>query len=99
MLKFFMTFLSQPIRTITATESATGTSTVFHSVDTTSTYLLACTNSEIHRPEDMCGGGDGSQPLPAFSFEAPTTPPPLGTNGIKNVNETHLASPYLSHSI
>ena len=65
----------------------TGISTVFHTVDTTTTYLLACTNSEIHRPEDMCGGGDGSQPLPAFSFEAPTTPPPLGTNRIKNVNK------------
>ena len=64
----------------------TGISTVFHTVDTTTTYLLACTNSEIHRPEDMCGG-DASQPLAAFSFEAPTTPPPLGTNRIKNVNK------------
>ena len=87
MYNFLMTFLSQPFRTITATESVTGISTVFHTVDTTTTYLLACTNSEIHRPEDMCGGGDGSQPLPAFSFEAPTTPPPLGTNRIKNVNK------------
>ena len=87
MLKFLMTFPSQRFRTITATESATGISTVFQTVDTTTTYLLACTNSEIHRPEDMCGGGDGSQPLPAFSFEAPTTPPPLGTNRIKKVNK------------
>ena len=47
---------------------------MFHTVDTTTTYLLACTNREIHRPEDMCGGGDGSQPLLAFSFEAPTDP-------------------------
>ena len=83
MLKFLMPFLLQLFRTITATESMTGISTVFHTVDTTTTYLLACTNSEIHRPEDMCGGGDGSQPLPAFSFEAPTTRPPLGTNRIK----------------
>ena len=81
-----MTFLSQPFRTITATESVTGISTVFHTVDTTTTYLLACTNREIQKPEDMCGGGDGSQPLPAFSFEAPT-PPPLGTTGERNVNK------------
>ena len=87
MYNFLMTFLSQPFRTITATESVTGISTVFHTVDTTTTYLLACTNSEIHRPEDMCGGGDASQPLAAFSFEAPTTPPPLGTNRIENVNK------------
>ena len=80
MLKILMTFLSKPFRTITATKSVTGISTVFHTVDTTTTYLLACTNREIHKSEDMCGGGDGSQPLPAFSFEAPTTPPPLGTN-------------------
>ena len=93
MLKILMTFLSKPFRTITATESATGISTVFQTVDTTTTYLLACTNSEIHRPEDMCGGGDGSQPLPAFSFEAPTTPPPLGTNRINNVNKnSHITN-------
>ena len=81
-----MTFPSQRFRTITATESATGISTVFQTVDTMTTYLLACTNSEIHRPEDMCGGGDASQPLAAFSFEAPTTPP-LGTHSIRNVNK------------
>ena len=80
MLKILMTFLSKPFRTITATKSVTGISTVFHTVDTTTTYLLACTNREIHKPEAMCGGGDGSQPLPAFSFEAP-----LGTNRTKNV--------------
>ena len=86
MMKIVKSFLSKPFRSITATESVTGISTVFHTVDTTTTYLLACTNREIHRREDMCGGDDGSQPLPAFSFEAPTTRPPLGTNRIKNLN-------------
>ena len=52
------------------TESAP-VGTVTQTVATTTTYLLACTNSEIHKQEDMCGGGSG--PMPVFSFEAPGT--------------------------
>ena len=43
-----------------------------HTVPTTTTYLVQCTNSEIHSNDNMCGGGEGSFPI--FSFEAPTTP-------------------------
>ena len=43
-----------------------------HTVPTTTTYLVQCTNSEIHSNNNMCGGGEGSFPI--FSFEAPTTP-------------------------
>ena len=58
-------------RDIIVTESAP-TSTMTHTVQTTSTYLVQCTNSEIHNNDNMCGGGDGSFPI--FSYEAPTTP-------------------------
>ena len=50
---------------------------MIQTVPTTTTYLLACTNSDIHQPEDMCGGGGDDAanfPMPIFSFEAPTTP-------------------------
>ena len=59
------------------TEFNTGTSTVTQTVPTTTTNLLACTNSDIHKAEDMCSvGGDGSFPI--FRFEAPPT---LGISG------------------
>ena len=57
-------------RDITVTESAL-IGTVTQTVATTTTFLLQCTNSQIHKPEDMCG--DGSGPMPIFSYEAPTT--------------------------
>ena len=78
-------------RRVTVTESFTGTSTVTQTVPTTTTYLLACTNSDIHQPEDMCGAGDDAAnlPMPIFSFEAPTTP--LGTTREdKTINKTDV---------
>ena len=64
-------FLTKYIsRKITVTESAP-VGTVTQTVATTTTFLLQCTNSQIHKPEDMCG--DGSGPMPIFSYEAPTT--------------------------
>ena len=35
----------------------------------------------------MCPHPDGGQALAAFSFEAPTTPPPLGTTRERNENK------------
>ena len=86
-----LTLLTKKIsRQVTVTESFTGTSTVSQTVPTTTTFLLACTNSDIHRAEDMCGGGDGSAPMPVFSFEAPTTPGGTKKEMMKEIiNQTH----------
>ena len=58
-------------RKVNATESAM-VGTVTQTATSTTTYVVQCTNSLIHKPEDACGYGSSSS-LPFFSYEAPGT--------------------------
>ena len=53
-------------RKVNATESAM-VATVTQTATSTTTYVVQCTNSLIHKPEDACGDS------PFFSYEAPVT--------------------------
>ena len=68
---------SSAFREVMATESAT-IGTVTQTAAFTTTYVVQCTNSLVHQPEQAC---DYESALPFFIYEAP------GTNQAKMLSD------------